>query len=90
MKSAALARGFFKARRAKAGVPYLRGPSAMRHASSKKIPYVATKRATIYLLEGPTTIKLPVPGNPVHKMQAQLEKQLVKAMPATLRDAQRR
>ena len=62
----------------------------MRHASNKKVPQVATKQATIYLLEGPTTIKLPVRGNPVHKMQAKLKKDLVKAMAATLRDAQRR
>ena len=62
----------------------------MRQASIKKIPHVATKQATIYLLEGPTTIKLPVPGNPVHKMQARLEKELLKAMPAALRKAQRR
>ena len=62
----------------------------MRHASIKKIPHVTTKRATIYLLEGPTTIKLPVPGNPVHKMQARLEKELVRIMPGTLRGTQRR
>ena len=63
----------------------------MRHASNKKnIPHVATKRATVYLLEGPTTIKLPVSENPVHKMQARLAKDLVKAMSATLRKAQRR
>ena len=64
----------------------------MRHASIKKneIPQVTTKRATIYLLEGPTTIKLPVPRNPVHEMQARLEKELKKALPKALRDAQRR
>ena len=63
----------------------------MRHsANTKTIPHVTTKQATIYLLEGPTTIKLPVPGNPVHKMQANLKKQLVKALSATLRDTQRR
>lgn len=62
----------------------------MRHASNKKIPHVATQQATIYLLEGPTTIKLPVAKNPVHSLQARLEKEVVKAMPALLRDAQRR
>jgi len=68
----------------------LQQESGMRHASNKKIPRVATKRATIYLLEGPTTIKLPVPRNPVHRLQARLEKELMKAMPAALRNAQRR
>jgi hypothetical protein len=62
----------------------------MRHASQKKIEPVETKQATIYLLEGPTTIKLPVPKNPVHAMQARLEKELAKAMPARLKDEQRR
>jgi hypothetical protein len=62
----------------------------MRHASQRKIEPVETKRATIYLLEGPTTIKLPVPKNPVHAMQARLEKELAKAMPARLKDEQRR
>ena len=58
----------------------------MRHASQRKIEPVATKRATIYLLEGPTTIKLPVAKNPVHAMQARLEKELAKALPPRLKD----
>jgi hypothetical protein len=57
----------------------------MRHAAQKKIQPVTTKRATIYLLEGHTTIKLPVPENPVHKLQARLEKELSKKLPSPLR-----
>jgi hypothetical protein len=58
----------------------------MRHASLKKIQPVTTKRATIYLLEGHTTIKLPVPANPVHALQAKLEKELASKMPRKIAD----
>ena len=58
----------------------------MRYASQRKIEPVETKRATIYLLEGPTTIKLPVAKNPVHAMQARLEKELAKALPPRLKE----
>ena len=49
---------------------------------SKKIAQpVESTRTSIRLLDGKTTIKLPVPPNPVHMLQGFLEKQLSKENP---------
>ena len=37
----------------------------MRHAAQTKVQPVTTRQTTIYLLEGHTTIQLPVPENGV-------------------------
>lgn len=49
---------------------------------SKKIAQpVVTSRTSIRLLDGKTTIKLPVLPNPVHMLQGFLEEQLSKEKP---------
>jgi hypothetical protein len=57
------------------------GLSEMPNASKKLAQPIARRPSTICLLDGRTPIKLPIPPNPVHRIQQFLKTELSKEKP---------